>query len=275
MPLDTRPLQTKRISLAAADIKLAEDEWQFTGYASTYGGSPDSYGDIVKTGAFDQSLKDNPEPPLLWSHYQDRIVGVPVELKSDRHGLLGTWRIVRHQTGIEAYENLKAGAVKGLSIGFFTRGSKDNEDGTRTLTDIDLVEVSLVAVPANANALVQSVRSLDPLNTDCKFAELFEQLAANFETVAAEAEALATRRAEEERELSAAQIDALTQAIDRAGAFATRLSALRERHPLPAPADKHAASMEAHLRHARYQLTQEMAERRRRYAALAITEPST
>lgn len=219
----------KSLSLQAAEFKASEDGWQFTGYASTYGGEPDSYGDVIRKGAFDRSLTENPGPPLLWAHSMAHIVGVPVEIKSNSKGLLGTWQIVQHQTGQEAYANLKAGAVKGLSIGFYERDSDiDEKTGIRTLTDIELVEVSLVAVPANKNAQVSGVRSrLPTLDTDCKFADLFAQLAAYYQTIAAEAEALKQRRAEDERELSEAHVDALTKAIAEAEAFAERLSALR------------------------------------------------
>jgi hypothetical protein len=58
---------------------------------------------------------------------------------------------------------LKEGVLDGLSIGFRVRkqtvGTKPGEPA-RTLTDIDLGEVSLVTFPANPKARVSTVKSL-------------------------------------------------------------------------------------------------------------------
>jgi hypothetical protein len=170
---------------------------------------------------------------------------------------------------------MKRGAVKGLSIGFYPREfDTDEKTGIRTLTDIDLVEVSVVAVPANRNARVQSVRArLPALDADCKFAELFEQLASYYQIIAAEAEALKQRRAEDERELSEGHLSALTKAIDEAEAFVERLSALRTSRPSPEAAEaaeEHTRELTARLRHERFAIGQDLAERRRRYAAAGL-----
>jgi hypothetical protein len=58
------------------------------------------------------------------------------------------------------YAALKEGELDGLSIGFRTRKSKmDEETGVRTLTDIELWEVSLVTFPANDPARVTAVKA--------------------------------------------------------------------------------------------------------------------
>src|SRR5688572_9891932 len=138
----------KQLDLATAEFKASEDGWSFTGYASTYGGEPDSYGDVIKAGAFDDSLKANPSPPLLWAHSMGHPIGTVRDLSSNRRGLMGTWDIVDTTMGTDAYKLLKRGAVKGLSIGFYPKDAdEDPKSGIRTLTEIELIEVSLVAVP--------------------------------------------------------------------------------------------------------------------------------
>jgi HK97 family phage prohead protease len=264
--------EIKSLSLAEAEFKTAEDGWSFTGYASTYGGEPDSYGDVIKSGAFDASLKDNPHPPLLWAHSMGHPIGVPTEMVSNRKGLLGTWKLIDTTAGTDAYKLLKAGAVKGLSIGFYAKGEVvDDKTGIRTLTEIELVEVSAVAVPANKNAQVQAVRQRLPrLDTDCKFADLFDQLHSYYDTVAGEAEALRQRRAEDERELSEAHVDALRSAIADAEAFARRLAALR---PSPTEAEAEATrDLTAQLRHEQWQLAQDRAAVRRRLIARGLLD---
>jgi HK97 family phage prohead protease len=264
--------ETKSLTLEAAEFKAADDGWSFTGYASTYGGEPDSYGDVIKAGAFDDSLKENPTPPLLWAHSMGHPIGIPLKLESNRKGLFGTWRIIDTTAGTDAYKLMKAGAVKGLSIGFYAKDfSEDEKTGIRTLTEIELVEVSAVAVPANKNAQVQAVRQRLPrLDTECKFADLFDQLRAYYDTIAGEAEALRQRRAEDERELSEAHVDALQTAIADAEAFARRLAALR---PSPSEAEAEATrDLTAQLRHEQWQLAQDRAATRRRLLARGLLD---
>jgi hypothetical protein len=54
---------------------------------------------------------------------------------------------------------MKAGAVSGLSIGYWVRESSfDEKTNIRTLTKLDLVEVSLVTFPACDDARVEAVK---------------------------------------------------------------------------------------------------------------------
>ena len=53
----------------------------------------------------------------------------------------------------------KARTVTGLSIGYWVRESSyDEKTGVRTLTKLDLVEISLVTFPANDDARVEAVK---------------------------------------------------------------------------------------------------------------------
>ena len=59
----------------------------------------------------------------------------------------------------EAHALMQAGAVSGLSIGYWVRESSyDEKTNIRTLTKLDLVEVSLVTFPANDDARVEAVK---------------------------------------------------------------------------------------------------------------------
>ena len=54
---------------------------------------------------------------------------------------------------------MKARTVTGLSIGYWVRDSSvDEKTGIRTLTKLDLVEISLVTFPANDDARVEAVK---------------------------------------------------------------------------------------------------------------------
>ena len=56
---------------------------------------------------------------------------------------------------------MKAGVVRGLSIGYSVKRSRRNPDsGVRELLDLNLWEISLVTMPANEAAQVTVVKSM-------------------------------------------------------------------------------------------------------------------
>lgn len=83
------------------------------------------------------------------------------DLKEDDHGLFGKGQILLDAGDMEkrAYAHMKARTVTGLSIGYWIRESSyDEKTGIRTLTKLDLVEISLVTFPANDDARVEAVK---------------------------------------------------------------------------------------------------------------------
>src|SRR5690606_22323270 len=59
----------------------------------------------------------------------------------------------------EAYALLREGVVTGLSIGYRARESYREASGARVLTEIELLEVSMVTFPANDRARIAPVKS--------------------------------------------------------------------------------------------------------------------
>jgi len=147
------------------EIKSLKDSGEFEGYGSTFGGEPDAYGDVIAPGAYTDSLKAHKAkgtmPKLFWQHNPDEPIGKWVEATEDDHGLLMHGKLnMDVQRGREAYALLKAGDIDGLSIGYRIKEySVDTESGVWTLEKLDLVEVSIVSVGANENAVVQSVKA--------------------------------------------------------------------------------------------------------------------
>lgn len=148
------------------EVKAIEDEGRtFEGYGSVFG-VLDTYADVVAKGAFQRTLKDaktkGRSPALLWQHDPSKPVGVYTDMREDETGLYVKGTLADTQQGREAYALLKMGALSGLSIGFRTLKSKmDEETGVRTLTEIELWEVSLVTFPANESARVTAVKGSD------------------------------------------------------------------------------------------------------------------
>ena len=149
----------------AMEVKFSPSgEGEIEGYASLFGGEPDSVGDVVAPGAFARSLAEHKQagtaPLMFWQHDQSEPIGVWTDVREDLSGLAVKGRLVLESgKGREAYALLKAGALNGLSIGFLSRGAERRNGGGRLLKDISLIEISLVSIPAASRARVTSVKS--------------------------------------------------------------------------------------------------------------------
>lgn len=149
-------------TLRADEVRFSSDEaGTFSGYASVFG-EPDSFGDIIRPGAFRKAIAAkgaNGGPAMFWNHDPDQPIGVWTDMAEDKRGLKVSGRLVTETArGSEALALLKAGAVNGLSIGFRAKASERGPNGGRVLTEIELVEISLVTLPAASKARVTSVR---------------------------------------------------------------------------------------------------------------------
>lgn len=147
----------KALPLGAADLAFKSDGHSFTGYVARYG-NVDLGGDSILPGAFDATLKARARRPLLWQHDTREPIGVEQSLKSDANGLLGHWSLVDTQRGQDAYKLLKAGAISGMSIGYVPTEVEFAGD-VRKLLGVDLLESSVVTLPMNEDAQVQSVKA--------------------------------------------------------------------------------------------------------------------
>lgn len=160
-------MQTKRLDVGF-ELKAIGADGTVEGYGSVFG-VRDNYDDVIAKGAFIQSLKDHKAagtmPAMLWQHDADKPIGVWTEMVEDEKGLRIKGQLAMETVkGKEAHALLKMGALNGLSIGFMSKEwSYDSDTEVRTLTAIDLWEVSLVTFPANQKARVTNVKSADEL----------------------------------------------------------------------------------------------------------------
>lgn len=141
------------------------DDGTFTGYGSVFG-NLDSYREIVALGAFAESLeaiKASGDPlPALWQHNAGEPIGGYDVLEEDERGLkLEGWLMVNEiPLAAQAHALMKRRVVKGLSIGYYVLAdSYDEKERVRTLTKLDLQEVSIVTFPANPEAQVDAVKA--------------------------------------------------------------------------------------------------------------------
>jgi HK97 family phage prohead protease len=123
---------------------------RFAGYAAVFD-RPDGGGDIVRKGAFLESLRRAGEVPLLWQHKAGRVLGRIEHLSEDKRGL----RVIARVDDARAGSLLASGKLDGLSFGYRVREARSG--AYRELIDLDLVEVSLVAKPMQRLARVHAV----------------------------------------------------------------------------------------------------------------------
>ncbi len=152
------------------EIKAVNADGTVEGYGSVFG-VRDNYDDVIAKGAFIQSLKDHKAagtmPAMLWQHDADKPIGIWTEMVEDEKGLRIKGQLAMETVkGKEAHALLKMGAINGLSFGFMSmQWAYDRETEVRTLTEIDLWDVSLVTFPANEKARVTNVKSASELAT--------------------------------------------------------------------------------------------------------------
>ena len=152
----------------ALQLKATGDDGTVEGYGSVFG-ERDSYDDVIAPGAFKGSLAAHKAvgtmPAMLWQHDGAKPIGIWTEMVEDSKGLRIKGQLALETVlGKEAHALLKLGALNGLSIGFVSKQwTYDRDTDVRTLTELDLWEVSLVTFPANGKARVTNVKAADDM----------------------------------------------------------------------------------------------------------------
>ena len=164
-------LTTKAVQFKADGLK---EDGTFSGYCNVFD-VKDSYGDVVKKGAFLNSLNDwqtnGKMPPVLWQHNRTEVIGVWTKLHEDDHGLYGEGKLLIDDIAKakEAYALIKNRAIDGLSIGYYTKKwAWDEENGVLELLELELREVSIVTFPANADSTVANIKAVAMQEQDTK-----------------------------------------------------------------------------------------------------------
>lgn len=130
------------------------------GYANTT--SKDRVGDIIieeawKKGGMDNFLKN---PVILAFHDHHRPIGEVKDYYVDQRGLSITANISK--AAGDVYELIKEGILKAFSVGFRVKDADyDVNSDIFVIKDLELFEVSVVSVPANADSLFSLKKSFN------------------------------------------------------------------------------------------------------------------
>lgn len=145
------------------EIKAMDDEKrQITGVATTP--EPDRVGDIVEP----MGAKFKNPLPLLWQHRHDSPVGTVKFDKPTKSGITFTASLpfISEDGALKnlvdmAWQAVKAELVRGVSIGFRPIEYSWMDDGGIRFIETEIYELSLVTIPANASATIQTIKALD------------------------------------------------------------------------------------------------------------------
>lgn len=163
MTTETRAAKAVERAYSILEIKELKDGARIIkGTATTP--RPDRVGDIVEP--LGVSFK-NPLP-LLHQHNHDAPVGTVTFDKPTKRGITFTAKLAKvDEPGplrdrIEtAWGELKSGLVRAVSIGFRTLEHAVMENGGWRFLETEVLELSLVTVPANADCTITSIKSID------------------------------------------------------------------------------------------------------------------
>ena len=118
---------------------------------------------MFKRGAFDVNAK---APKLLEGHDMTQLRGVVTEIVEADEGLLFTAKFAKTRAADEAIELVKAGAYDSVSVGAVPVKYKFDKSGTMVVSKANLVEISLVAQPAFADAVITEIAASQPEEED-------------------------------------------------------------------------------------------------------------
>lgn len=141
---------------------------EIEGYASTK--DIDRYGDVVNPMAFEETIElFMANPVMLLQHDHNKRIGDFTELKIDDNGLYVKGEVKYTAGDSELFAKIENKSLRGFSIGFRVLEAewKDLTDEKGNVIDwifvinkLDLVEISVVNVPANPYTLMKSVEDL-------------------------------------------------------------------------------------------------------------------
>lgn len=134
------------------------DERIIEGWASTK--DLDRYNEIVEPAAFKKSLKTYMKNPVLFFGHEwwSLPIGKVLSAKIKDDGLWVKAKI--SESADEVWSLLKEEMLKTFSIGYkLLKYEKDQETDITTLLDLELLEISVVGIPANPEAMIELAKS--------------------------------------------------------------------------------------------------------------------
>lgn len=165
------------------EIKAASSEkksFRIAGYANTV--AKDRTGDVVTAEAWTKGIENyRKNPVLLYQHDHSKPIGRAESIVVDKKGIFVEGAVSDAAEKLHGVQTLiKDGALKSFSVGFRVKDADfDRASDTFLIKDLELLEISVVSVPANQDSLFSIRKSFED-------AEGYEEFKKQFETEAVE-----------------------------------------------------------------------------------------
>jgi len=140
-------LDTKAVSKSKKGLKIA-------GYANTT--SKDRSGDVITAKAWAKGVENfRKNPIMLFQHKHDAPIGKFDKITVDKKGIYVEGTVSEAAEKNHGVQTLiKDGALKSFSVGFQIKdGIYNQHDNSTTITEVELLEISVVSVPCNQDSL--------------------------------------------------------------------------------------------------------------------------
>jgi HK97 family phage prohead protease len=141
LPMELRSVQATRREVTGRLIPYGEVSYL----------TPDPGGERVMPGAFTRSIAGR-KVPLFRAHDHASKLGTSTRFTETADGLEGVFAIVPGRRGDELIDDVRNGVLAAMSVGFKAMRTTRGADGVREVREAQLVEVSLVGLPAYAGA---------------------------------------------------------------------------------------------------------------------------
>lgn len=142
---------------------------KISGYAAVFNSKTtigDWFEEIIMPGAFARSLSENGDIRALFNHNWDNVLGRTksgtLRIFEDERGLKFEIDLPNTSVARDLVESMSRGDINQCSFSFDPIGEDwdySSEVARRTLTDVDLYEISVVSIPAYDDTEAALVRS--------------------------------------------------------------------------------------------------------------------
>ena len=160
MPKKKRSNQQVERRFHKGDVRtIADDQGIVSGYLTKWG-TVDSYGTTFAPGSFSKTFQERGNKvKFLYNH--DSLAGKVLDFGEDEIGpYVRVQCNLETQVGRDTYAHVRQGDLDAFSFGFNRMQSRPKDDIIE-ITEVRLLEVSLVVFPANEDAVVTDFRSED------------------------------------------------------------------------------------------------------------------
>ena len=140
------------------------------GYAST--NDIDRVGDVIPPQVWKRGLENYLKNPIILAfHDHNDPIGRMIEHRVDKTGL---WIKARISAAAEYFGLIKDGVLTAFSVGFKVKDAEYNPTSEIfTVKELELIEISVVSVPANQNTLFSLSKAFDDADDYMQFKKQF------------------------------------------------------------------------------------------------------